>query len=140
MSQMPKHQILVMSNMHLLSLPHSKELSMFALYIFINLRIETFIVIKWTVTNMASSMQQQEMSNETHSNNIIVVANVTPSNTPSHNVVWLMCITFILGWEMLSTHLLTHTFPTKLIWDPHDLVGPMWNLTNQRECVLKNVC
>ena len=53
--------------------------------------------------------------------------------------------------EMLATHLLTHTFqhslwlvkihmgPTKFTWDPHDLVGPMWILTNQRECVRKCV-
>jgi len=29
--------------------------------------------------------------------------------------------------------------PTKFIWDPHDLVGPMWILTNQRKCVGKCV-
>jgi len=29
--------------------------------------------------------------------------------------------------------------PTKYKWDPHDLVGPMWILTNQRECVEKCV-
>jgi len=29
--------------------------------------------------------------------------------------------------------------PTKFIWDPHDLVGPMWILTNQKECVGKCV-
>jgi len=29
--------------------------------------------------------------------------------------------------------------PTKFIWDLHDLVGPMWILTNQRECVEKCV-
>jgi len=28
---------------------------------------------------------------------------------------------------------------TKFIWDPHDLVGPMLILTNQRECVKKCV-
>jgi len=46
-----------------------------------------------------------------------------------------------------NTHFSTHPFwlvkihmgPTKLIWDPHDLVGPMWILTNQRECVEKCV-
>jgi hypothetical protein len=26
---------------------------------------------------------------------------------------------------------------TKFIWDPHDLVGFMWILSNQRECVEK---
>jgi len=42
-----------------------------------------------------------------------------------------------------NTHFLTHSLwlvkahmgPTKFIWDLHDLVGPMWVLTNQRECV-----
>jgi len=29
--------------------------------------------------------------------------------------------------------------PTKYKWDPHDLVGLMWILTNQRECVEKCV-
>jgi len=29
--------------------------------------------------------------------------------------------------------------PTKYKWDPHDLVGPMWILTNQKECVRKCV-
>ena len=29
--------------------------------------------------------------------------------------------------------------PTKVIWDPHDLVGLMRVLTNQRECVEKCV-
>jgi len=29
--------------------------------------------------------------------------------------------------------------PTKLIWDPHDLVRPMWILTNQKKCVEKCV-
>jgi len=29
--------------------------------------------------------------------------------------------------------------PTKLIWNPHDLVGLMWILTNQKECVEKRV-
>jgi len=29
--------------------------------------------------------------------------------------------------------------PTKYKWDPHDLVGPMWILTNQKECVLEGV-
>jgi len=46
-----------------------------------------------------------------------------------------------------NTHFSTHPFllakihmgPTKLIWDPHDLVRPMWILTNQRECVEKCV-
>jgi len=59
---------------------------------------------------------------------------------------------------MLATHLLTHTFQhtlfdwLKFLWDPpnsygthqihmdpNDLVGPMWILTNQRECVEKCV-
>ena len=30
-----------------------------------------------------------------------------------------------------------HIAPTKIIWDPHDFVGLMWMLTNQRECVEK---
>ena len=42
-----------------------------------------------------------------------------------------------------NTHFSTHFFSlakihmgsTKLIWDPYDLVGPMWVLTNQRKCV-----
>ena len=46
-----------------------------------------------------------------------------------------------------NTHFSTHSLwlikihmgPTKFIWDPHDLVGPMWILTNQRECVEKCV-
>jgi len=42
-----------------------------------------------------------------------------------------------------STHSLwlveIHMGPTKFIWDPHDLVGLMWILTNQRECVEKCV-
>jgi len=29
--------------------------------------------------------------------------------------------------------------PTKFIWDPYDLVGPMWILTNKKECVEKCV-
>jgi len=53
--------------------------------------------------------------------------------------------------EMLATYILTHfsthSFwlvkihmgPTKFIWDPHNLVGLMWILTNQRECVGKCV-
>jgi len=32
-----------------------------------------------------------------------------------------------------------HIGPIKIIWDPHDLVGLMWILTNQRECVEKCV-
>jgi len=46
-----------------------------------------------------------------------------------------------------NTHFSTHSLwfveihmrSTKFIWDPHDLVGPMWILTNQRECVKKCV-
>ena len=42
-----------------------------------------------------------------------------------------------------STHSLwlikIHMGPTKFTWDPHDLVGPVWILTNQRECVEKYV-
>jgi len=46
-----------------------------------------------------------------------------------------------------NTHFSTHSIwlvkihmgPTKFIWDPHALVGPMWILTNQRECVEKCV-
>jgi len=42
-----------------------------------------------------------------------------------------------------STHSLwlvkIHTGPTKFIWDLHDLVRPVWILTNQRECVEKCV-
>jgi len=51
---------------------------------------------------------------------------------------------------MLATHILKHTFqhtwlvkihmgPTKFTWDPHNLVEPVWILTNQRECVEKCV-
>jgi len=29
--------------------------------------------------------------------------------------------------------------PTKYKWDPHDLVGPMWILTNKKECFRKFV-
>jgi len=29
--------------------------------------------------------------------------------------------------------------PTKYKWGPHDLVGPMWILIDQRECVRKCV-
>jgi len=30
-----------------------------------------------------------------------------------------------------------HIGPTKYKWDPHNLVGPMWILTNQKECIKK---
>jgi len=51
----------------------------------------------------------------------------------------------IIDREMLATHLLTHSpwlinihmGPTKFIWDPHDLVGLIWILTNQIKCVEK---
>jgi len=47
---------------------------------------------------------------------------------------------------MLATHISTHSLwlvkirmgSTKLIRVPHDLMGPMWILTIQRECV--NIC
>jgi len=47
-----------------------------------------------------------------------------------------------------NTHLSTHSFwlvnihmgPTKCIWDPHDLVGPMWILTNQSMGVCWKMC
>jgi len=29
--------------------------------------------------------------------------------------------------------------PIKFTWDPHDFVGPMWILTNQKKCVEKYV-
>jgi len=32
-----------------------------------------------------------------------------------------------------------HMGPTKFIWDQYDLVGPMWVLTNQKECAEKYV-
>jgi len=52
-------------------------------------------------------------------------ASNTPSNTHfSTHSLWLVEI---------------HMGSTKFIWDPHDLVGPMWILTNQRECVEKCV-
>jgi len=47
--------------------------------------------------------------------------------------------------EMLATHLLTYTFKhtlfdwLKYIWDPHNLMGSMWILIDQRECVEKCV-
>jgi len=59
--------------------------------------------------------------------------------------------THIQNREMLATHLLTHTFqhslwlvkihmgPTKSCGSHINLVGPMWILTNQRECVEKYV-
>jgi len=63
--------------------------------------------------------------------------------------VYLYIYIYIYIWEIVATHLLTHTFqhtlikihmdPTKLIWDPHDLVRLMWILTNQKECVEKCV-
>jgi len=46
---------------------------------------------------------------------------------------------------MLATYLLTQIFQytlfdwLKFTWDPHDLMGFMWILTNQRECVRKCV-
>ena len=60
-----------------------------------------------------------------------------------HKYNWTRNVSNTHSNTHLSTHFLwlvnTHMGPTKCIWDPHDLVGPMWILTNQRKCVLKCV-
>ena len=42
-------------------------------------------------------------------------------------------------WFVVMLCIQIHIGPTKFKWDPHALVGPMWILTNQRECVEKCV-
>jgi len=57
------------------------------------------------------------------------------------------CVFFMNMRNASNTHFSTHSLwlvkihmgPTKFIWDLHDLVGLMWILTNQRECVGKCV-